>query len=1136
MQAQLCAVAISLALSQTALSQMDTTPGSPSGYMDPELAEDYGSLPLSFEANQGQTGSPVKFLSRGNGYVLFLTDHGAVLALTPNRRQKSPLVERQIRPDNPLLTRKNDSDATNRPEEAAVVRMELIGATHRQTVEGVDQLPGTANYFVGNDPAKWNTSVPLYKKVRYPGVYPGVDLVYYGNRRQLEYDFVVAPNAGTRQLRLKFDGATAVALDASGDLEVKARNGEIVFRKPVVSQLGNGRRRSVAGRFRLLPGNAVGFNLGSYDHHRELLIDPTLAYVTYLGGSMGDFPSAIAVDAAGSAYITGGTESIDFPVSTGAYNAALSTGNSAAFITKLNPAGTAIVYSTYLGGAANDSGATGTAIAVDNSGKAYVAGTTYANDFPVTSAAFETTPGDNVGLFGASFVAKLNSTGTALVYSTYLGGSLPDLADTIAVDSLGDAFVAGQAESPDFPITPGVAQPVIGGPPGASANAFVTKFNPAGSALLYSTYLGGNNFDGATGIALDANDDAYVTGQACSTNFPVTSGALQTVNGGALTYSCNAYVTKFNPAGSALVYSTYLGGSGSDGANAIAVDPSENAYVTGYSFSSNFPVTAAALQPFNNAAVNQESNAFIAKLNPAGSALIYSTYLGGSGFPNASTYIEYGNGDTGTGIALDSLGDAFVTGAADSGNFPVTASALQMTNSYAQEGQSGDAAAFLTEIDPAGVALVYSTYLAGSAGVGEEAYGIATDIVGNPYIAGISSSSNLPVTPGAYQLLNKGLGAGITADYTGFVAKFAFNSGAAAGAPTITSLVASPNPQAHLENVALTSFVAAGGVGVTGIVAFTIDAGTPIDVTLDNTGHASYSVPLLTVGTHSITASYAGVPNTYLASAAATNEFILPVTSRTTFAPAAGNYNLPQSVTLYTPTPGATIYHTLDGSTPSIASTAYAAPVLIPVTATLRTMAVASGHANSEILTQVYTITPLPAAPPAFSPASGTYTTSKQVSLADSTAAATIYYTLDGSNPTNASTKYKASFTVPATTTVKAMAAATSYLNSPVSTGTYIILIHTTTALTSSPNPSVVGQAVTLTARVTPSSGPVPTGTVTFSNAGVGPLGTATLQNGVATLVVSTLGQGTATISATYNTSAVNWTSTSSGLKQIVNK
>jgi hypothetical protein len=1123
MKIALCPLFLLVAVSGLAFGQRDVAKGLQSSNQRPAIAADYGRLPLSFEANEGQTDPEVRFLTRGNGYDLFLTEDAAVLSL--NRIDKSTAG---------ALSKRVDPAAKSIQKDR--VRMQLLGAAPSRRTEGLDRLPGTANYFIGNDPGKWRTNLPTYAKVKYTAVYPGIDLIYYGNQRQLEYDFVVAPEAATRQLRLRFDGASALRLNSEGDLIVAAKHGAMSFRKPVIYQLKDGQRQPVRGRFTLLAANTVGFSLGAYDHRRELVIDPVLAYATYLGGSLGDFPSAIAVDGSGNAYITGSTESTDFPVTKGAYATSLGSGYSSAFVTKLNATGTALVYSTYLGGAADDSGATSTAIAVDPTGAAYVAGTTYSSNFPVTSGAYQRAAGDDVGLFGASFLAKLNPSGSALVYSTYFGGNLPDFIYAVAVNSSGDAYVAGQAESSNFPVTQGVFQPNLGGTAGISANAFATRFNSSGSGLVYSTYLGGSNFDGATGAVLDSNENLYVTGKACSTDFPVTAGAVQMTNNAAATDSCNAFVSKINPTATALVYSTYLGGSVSDAANAIAVDPSDNCYVTGYSFSPDFPVTTGTIQTTNKAAANQESNVFVSKLNPAGDALIYSTYLGGSGFASAnSQYIEYGEGDTGTGIAVDALGDAYITGAADSANFPVTSTGLQTTNRYAQEGKDGDAAAFLTEINPEGTVLLYSTYLAGSVGTGEEGYGIATDMYGNPYLAGLSSSSNFPVTTGAFQTTNKGVVPGGAVGYTGFVAKFAPPSDPK-GVATSTAITPSVNPSPHRLPVNFTAYVTSGGTGISGTVSFAVDNGTPVNVALDDSGHAVYVADSLEVGTHVVSATYAGVANEYLASAATTSEIILPVTSRPTFTPAAGTYNLPVSVTLYSPTPGATIYYTTDGTTPTTASPKYSKAIEVSTTATIKAFALASGHAVSEIQSATYTIVPLPAAAPTFSPAPGTYTTEKYITLADKTPGAVIYYTLNGSTPTDKSTKYVDGFSLPATATVKAIAIAPNYLNSPVAAATYVILIHTTTALKSSPNPSVVGQTVTLTATVTAASGAVPTGTVTFVNAGVGAMGTATLKNGVATLTTSTLGQGIATINATYNTSATDLTSTSPNIKQVVNK
>jgi hypothetical protein len=1129
MKAHYCVALCVIACGQATFGQGSAAAVSTSSAPNPALAANYGRLPLSFEANEGQSGSGAKFVAHGNGYALFLTGNGAVLALSGNR--KSALRGDAGGPGGKTVGVKIAAAA-----KTGVLRMELVGAELGKAIEGVDRLPGTANYFLGKDPAKWRSNMPTFAKVKYTGIYPGVDLVYYGNQRQLEYDFVVAPGAGARQLQLRFAGVKGVKLNSAGDLVLSAPSGDIAFHKPVVYQMKNGQREPVRGNFALRAGNIVGFDLGSYDHSREVVIDPTLAYATYLGGSLGDFPAAIAVDSSDNAYITGNTESVDFPTTTGALSTSIGSGYSAAFVTKLNPTGTALVYSTYLGSAANDSGSNGTAIAVDSSGAAYVTGSTYANDFPVSSGAYQSSPNDDASLFGTSFVAKLNPAGSALVYSTYLGGNLSDFTYGIAVNSAGDAYVAGQAESSDYPITKGVVQPTIGGTAGSSANAFVTMLNSGGGALVYSTFLGGSDFDGATGIALDSEEDAYVVGNACSANFPVTSGALQTTNRGAATSSCNAFVSKLNPSATALIYSTYLGGSASDSANAVAVDASGDAYVTGGAFSSNFPITTGAFQTTNKAAANQESNAFVSKLNPAGNALIYSTYLGGSGFATAmSQYIQYGEGDIGTGVALDASGDAYVTGAADSANFPVTSGAFQTTNSYAKEGQDGDAAAFLTEINPVGSALTYSSYLSGSAGAGEEAYGIATDSAGNPYIAGISSSSNFPVTSGAYQNTNKGMESGGPVGYTGFVAKFALNS-ATNGTGTTTSLTPSANPTPHEQTVTFTVYVSTATQGISGTVSIVIDGGSPIPLSLDSKGYATYSSDSLAVGTHAMTATYAGVENVYLASGATLSEVVESVTSRPTFTPAAGVYNLPQSVTLYTPSADSAIYYTTNGTTPTTSSPVYTMPIVVSANTTITAFAIASGRAMSEVMSATYTIDPLPAAPPTFSPAAGTYSTSKEVSLADSTSGAVIYYTLDGSTPTASSTKYKDSLTVPSTETVKAIAVAPNYLNSAVAAGTYTILVHTTTALTSSPNPSVASQAVTFTANVTADSGPVPTGTVTFANGGVGTIGTATLVNGVAKLATSSLGEGTATVNATYETSATNFTSTSPSIKQVVNK
>ena len=485
-----------------------------------QLQAAYGRLPLTFEANQGQTDPQVKFLSRGSGYSLFLTPTQAVMTLRP---KKAPV---------------------------SVLRMQMVGASPHPQVTGQDVLPGTVSYFRGTDPKAWRTGIATYKKIAYKGVYPGVDLVYYGSQNQLEYDFVVKPGADPKQIALSFAGAKSVTVGAGGDLSLGLAGGAVQWHKPAVYQVVNGVRRAIGSRY-VVQGHEARFQVGQYDAAKPLVIDPALAYSTYLGGSGGDSGNGIAVDSSGSAYVTGNTSSTDFPTTSGALQTT-SAGSGDAFVTKLNASGTALVYSTYLGGTGSDSGH---AIAVDGSGDAYVTGSTSSTNFPTTAGALQTTSAGS----GDAFVTKLNASGTALVYSTYLGGSGGDSGASIGLDGSGDAYVTGSTSSTNFPTTAGALQTTSAG----SGDAFVTKLNASGTALVYSTYLGGTGSDSGQGITVDSSGVAYVTGNTSSTDFPTTSGALQTTSAG----SGDAFVTKLNASGTALVYSTFLGGSGIDFGN-----------------------------------------------------------------------------------------------------------------------------------------------------------------------------------------------------------------------------------------------------------------------------------------------------------------------------------------------------------------------------------------------------------------------------------------------------------------------------------------------------------------------------------------------------------------------------------------
>ena len=667
------------------------------------VSEAYGKLPLHFEANRGQTHEDVRFLARGAGYSLFLTPTGAVLTL--------------IKPES--LARKRAARGSSRPRGPAtrtVLRMTFADANPDPRVTGLEELPGKANYFIGNDPAKWRTDVPTYAKVHYQEVYPGIDLVYYGKQRQLEYDLVVRPGADPSAIALRLTGADKVEVDVQGDLVLHTAAGPIRQQKPFIYQEVGGARKEIPGGYVLKGEQRVGFKIAAHDARRPLVIDPILSYSTYLGGGGADRSHAIAVDAAGNAYVTGGTFSPDFPTTAGAFQTSLGAGTFQAFVTKLNPSGSALVYSTYLGGNGGDESY---GIAVDAAGNAYVTGRTFSPDFPTTAGAFQTTYGGEQD----AFVTQLDAAGSALVYSTYLGGNRYDEGNSIAVDPAGNAYVGGLTQSFDFPTTAGAFQTRAVG----DTNAFVAKLDSAGCTLVYCTYLGGSGNTGGGGLAVDASGNVYVEGATDSIDFPTTTGAFQTTYGGGIS---DAFVAKLDLAGAALVYSTYLGGSGEDSTFGLAVDADGNAYVTGGTFSSDFPTTMGALQTIHGGG---SDDAFVTKLDATGSVLVYSTYLGGSG------------GDTGLGITVDTAGNAFVTGNTDSSDFPTTATAFQTTYG------GGTADAFVTQLDAAGSALVYSTYLGGSGN--EWGSAIALDTLPNPnaYVTGFTHSGDFPTTADAFQ-------------------------------------------------------------------------------------------------------------------------------------------------------------------------------------------------------------------------------------------------------------------------------------------------------------------------------------------------------------------------------------------------
>lgn len=684
---------------------------------------------MRFELNHGQFDRRVHFLARGAGYTFFLTGSDAVLTVaawrhptaTTNRVHGKGLhASVQVVPGR--IQPKIVSEST--------LRLHVEGANPHPQVVGLDQLPGVANYFLSNDPHTWRSNVPSYARVMYRNIYPGVNLVYYGHQGTLEYDWQVQPGANPRAIALTIEGAQALHLDSQGNLVLQTAQGAITQQAPIVYQDVAGQRRVIATRYLLTGPHRIGFAVGSYNPKHALIIDPVLSFSTYLGGTGDDSGYSIAVDSTGDTYIVGGTTSTDFPIATGiqgSYGGGVTCPYLCGdvFVTKVNAAGTALVYSTYLGG---DSYDLGNGVAVDAAGNVYVTGYTASDNFP-TANALQPTCGCS-SYSGDAFVTEINAAGSALVYSTYLGGSGEDHGSGIAVDAAGNAYVAGETYSTNFP-TVNPIQPHCGDTSGCNnGDVFVAKINTAGSAPVYSTYLGGNGVDSLAGewsrgdynngIAVDAAGNTYVTGETTSTNFP-TVNALHPSCGD--TSGCDdAFVAKINAAGSALVYSTYLGGSDIDYGAGIAVDAAGSAYVTGGTYSTDFP-TANALQPYCSCS----GTAFVTKINPTGSALVYSTYLGGTRF------------DFGNGIAVNAAGNAYVTGGTYSTDFP-TVNPIQAHCGDPSRCNNGDV--FVTELTGLGTGVVFSTYLGG----GQLDYGtdIAVDSVGNAYITGETDSANFP--------------------------------------------------------------------------------------------------------------------------------------------------------------------------------------------------------------------------------------------------------------------------------------------------------------------------------------------------------------------------------------------------------
>jgi uncharacterized repeat protein (TIGR01451 family) len=702
---------------------------------------------MTFEPNAGQTQPEVRFLSRGAGYTLFLSSGEAVLSL--GHVQTTRAERRSEKPGS-----HHGAPLSSKFVHAAL-HMSLVDASPRSTLEGIEELPGTINYFIGNNPKQWRVGIHGFARVKYNQVYPGIDLVYYGNQRQLEYDFNLAAGAQAARIGIEFRGAKGLQIDSEGGLVIQLAGGSVHWARPLAYQGSGPDRLEVACEFVLRAENQVGFEVGAYDSSKPLVIDPVLVYSTYLGGSGFDAATAIAVNGTGNAYVAGDTASVNFPI----VNAFDSTpnGSNDVFVAKLNPAGTALVYSTYFGGSGDDFVQ---GIAIDSTGNAYITGSTSSPNFPTKNAYQSAYNGA-----GDVFLSKIGPFGTNLLYSTYIGGTDYESGNAIAVDNSGNAYIAGETDSlistgPTHPIPFPTLNGFQNNAGGGFADAFVAKFNTtlSGSAsLVYSSFLGGSTDEKASGIAIDSTGNAYLTGQIMDStsvyptvphsNFPVLNAFQSQFNQGSTDPNAgntDGFVTKVSSAGSTKVFSTYLGGYSDDDGTDIAVDANGRIYVTGETSSTNFPTLRAAQPIIGGGNIDfPQPDVFITVFQSSGTALVYSTFLGGSGFESLPA------------IAVDQFGCVYVTGQTLSYDFPLTVGSYQ-TNS---PGVSDSFVAKLSTAVPGPASLIYSTLLSGGDNFGNSdnsGNAIAVDTNGDYYVAGQTSATNFPVTTGVLSPTNHG--------------------------------------------------------------------------------------------------------------------------------------------------------------------------------------------------------------------------------------------------------------------------------------------------------------------------------------------------------------------------------------------
>lgn len=669
-------------------------------------------LPITFEQNRGQFDSKVDYVARGNGFAIGLTGQEMRIALRSKVKISSANFDQ------------------------AQILIRFLGAEKKISASGLEKTEQISNYFRGGETTDHLTDVPHYLRLKYENIYSGIDLVYYGNGHELEHDFIVNPGADPKKIRMTYSGARVVIRD--GQLVLSAAGNQLIFRKPIAFQESEAGRVNVDVAFQVLSKNQIGFRLAQYDQSKPLIIDPILAYSTYLSGTNGSTAQGIAVDQAGNMYVTGYTSSTDFPV-LGAYKSSKS-GTQEAFITKIRADGAGLLYSTYLGSSQRNNGAYIYAygIAIDSVGNAIVVGDPGTASFPVTTGAYQVTKTGSP----VSFITKLNATGNALLFSTYLNNSA---VRAVALDGAANVYLTGTAKS-GFITTQGAYQTANRNITTPFETGFVAKLNANGAALGYATFLGGTSTDTPRALVVDALGNAYVTGTATSPDFPTVAPYKAALTG------TEAFVSKLNSSGSALSYSTFFGGSGNEDGNAIAIDQFGAIYITGHTNSSDLPVINA----FQRNIAYQGGgiyNAFITKFVPDGSSLVYSTYLGGRGCLGSGVNSCSGDAiaETGTSIAVNSAGEAFIAGISRSRSFPAwNFVQLALGDGYATT-------TFFAKLFPDGQRAYVS--ILGVPAADATSYflhpSIAAGQNGDAYIANATSAIDFPTTRGAFQPASK---------------------------------------------------------------------------------------------------------------------------------------------------------------------------------------------------------------------------------------------------------------------------------------------------------------------------------------------------------------------------------------------